>query len=68
MEASRPWGRKVTFSDFDACRAQRFMRRKDPIVIMRWIADIESAFHASFCLKEDEVGFVECLLRDGAKD
>lgn len=35
---------------------------------LHWIADMESTFHAIFCLMETKVRFATCIMRDRARD
>ena len=37
LEGGWPWGRRVTFKEFDACGVPHFFLSRDPIISMRWI-------------------------------
>lgn len=44
------------------------MEMRDPLVSIRWIANVESALLAKFCQTVAKVRFASCLLIDGAMD
>ena len=49
LEASRPWVCEVTFKEFNACGAPRFMGRRELIARIHCITIIESVFLIRFC-------------------
>ena len=57
LEAGRLMNREVSFKEFDACGGPHFFGKREPIISMCWVADMESAFRASFCPTEAKVGF-----------
>ena len=48
--------------------APEFFRAKDPIVIRRWVTDIENAYRMSSFPDAEKVGYASCMLRDRARD
>lgn len=68
MEAGHLKVWEVSFKEFHACGAPYFFRSRESNTSMHWIADVESAFHASFCPVEAKVRFATCILCDRARD
>lgn len=56
--------REVSFMEFDTYGAPHFIGGKEPIISRRWIANVESAFCASFCLAEAKVIFATYIQCD----
>ncbi|CAI9292744.1 unnamed protein product [Lactuca saligna] len=57
----------ISFLEFDVCGTPRFMWRREYIVSMWCITDVECAFLANFCPDEAKDKFSVCLLCDGAR-
>ena len=45
----------MTFHEFRACGALKFFRKKNPIAIRCWLADVRNAFRSSLCPEEAKV-------------
>lgn len=58
----------ITYCDFFACQPPLFEGRKDLIVSMLWIANVESNFCTCFFPKDGNVWFVVNILRGRARD
>ncbi|CAI9277567.1 unnamed protein product [Lactuca saligna] len=67
LEAVWPWACKVTFMKFYACGSPCFMGKREPIISIRWIVDVGSAFLTDFCPAEAKFRFAACLLLDEAR-
>lgn len=60
--------RKTNFHDFRAYGAPEFMGKKEPIIIMQWIVDVESSFLMIFFTVRENARFTACLQHEGARD
>ena len=60
--------RASNIRDFKACQPPFFEGKKDPLISMRWISEVEGAFRTSLCPEESKVPLAANLLRGAAKD
>lgn len=61
-------GGSIQYRDFSNTNPLEFDRLKDPIIVMRWISDVEGFFFTCSCTESQIVKFVLNLLRLGTKD
>ena len=56
-----------SFRDFSACNPPQFEGKRDPILSIRWISDIEGAFRTSHCAAGNKVTYAVTYLRKSAR-
>ncbi|KAI3669397.1 hypothetical protein L6452_40632 [Arctium lappa] len=53
-----------SYKSFAACKPPIFKEECDPIVVIKWIGEMELTFDTSKCAEEDKVVFALSMLRD----
>ena len=64
-EASRPT-RGCSYKEFAACKPPTFKGERDPVVAMRWIMEMETAFDTCKCSNQDKVVYARSMLKADA--
>ncbi|XP_076892254.1 uncharacterized protein LOC143543926 [Bidens hawaiensis] len=59
---------RCPYKDFLACNPNPFLGAANPIVIQRWITEMEGAFDTSHCAPKDKVIYASNSLRGRARD
>lgn len=60
--------RSFQYQDFENMNPQKFDGVRDPIIVMRWLFDVEGRFFICSCSDDQNVKCTLNLLRLGAKD
>lgn len=68
LETSQPMTREITFWQLRVCGAPEFFRKKELIVCMQWIIDIEIDFLRRFFPNGEKAKLDVRLLREGMRD
>jgi hypothetical protein len=64
-EASRPT-RGCSYKEFAACKPPTFNGERNPVVAMRWVMEMETAFDTCKCSNDDKVVYARSMLKADA--
>ncbi|KAI3702719.1 hypothetical protein L6452_28470 [Arctium lappa] len=64
MEAKSVSEKGCSYKSFAACKPPMFKGECDPVIVIKWIREMELAFDTSKCVDEDKLVFALSMLRD----
>lgn len=67
VAAASPRGKEMPYREFNKTKPREFDAVRDPVVVMRWISDVEGSFYTCACPANLKFRYVYSLLCLGTK-